>query len=101
VRKSQEGSDVMDQIGVRIVSFSNRKTYQLQWSDPVTGKKKTKSSTVIRPPRDAGTHQLKQSLLAAAAEASSLAKQLAVTQSKAANRQNAGIGRAQSGLNDG
>jgi hypothetical protein len=67
----------MEDIAIRIVSFSNRKTYQLQWSDPVTGKKKTKSSSVTRPPGDAGTHQVKQALLAAAAEASSLAKQLA------------------------
>jgi hypothetical protein len=68
----------MEGTDVRIVSFSNRKTYQLQWFDPVTGKKKTKSSTVVRPPKDAGIDQFKQALLAAAAEARSLARQLAI-----------------------
>lgn len=29
---------------VRVVKFGDRKHYQLQWNDPVTGKKKTKSS---------------------------------------------------------
>ena len=68
----------MEGTDVRIVSFSNRKTYQLQWYDPVTGKKKTKSSTVVRPPKDASIDQLEQALLDAAAEARSLAKQLAM-----------------------
>lgn len=37
-----------DEIRVRVVEFSDRKTYQLQRTDPNTGRKKTKSSEVER-----------------------------------------------------
>src|SRR5689334_15131577 len=37
-----------DTIRVRVVEFSDRKHYQLQWTDPDTGRKKTKSTDVER-----------------------------------------------------
>jgi integrase len=37
-----------DTIRVRVVEFSDRKNYQLQWTDPDTGRKKTKSTDVER-----------------------------------------------------
>jgi hypothetical protein len=40
-----ESSMTFDQIRVRVVEFSDRKNYQLQWTCPVTGRKKTKSAT--------------------------------------------------------
>ena len=68
----------MEEIAVRIVVFSDRNTYQLQWADPLSGKKKTKSSKVARPRSDAGVREHEKALKAAAIEASDLAKQLAV-----------------------
>ena len=37
-----------DQITVSVVEFSDRKCYQLQWKDPITGRKRTQSSGVER-----------------------------------------------------
>lgn len=37
-----------EEFKVRVVEFSDRKCYQLQWTDPMTGRKKTKSSGVER-----------------------------------------------------
>lgn len=37
-----------DEITVTVVEFSDRSCYQLQWVDPLTGKKKTKSSGIER-----------------------------------------------------
>ncbi len=37
-----------DEIKVTVVEFSDRAHYQLQWRDPVSGKKKTKSSGIER-----------------------------------------------------
>ena len=35
-------------ITVSVVEFSDRKCYQLQWKDPITGRKKTQSSGIER-----------------------------------------------------
>ena len=37
-----------DRITVNVVEFSDRKHYQLQWKDPITGRKKTQSSGIGR-----------------------------------------------------
>ena len=37
-----------DRIKVSVVEFADRRHYQLQWLDPVTGRKKTQSSGVER-----------------------------------------------------
>ena len=37
-----------EEIRVRVVEFSNRKFYMLQYVDPATGLKKTKSSKIER-----------------------------------------------------
>ena len=57
-------------IRVRVVTFSNRPNYMLQWTDPNTGLKKTKASKVERTGK-------KQALREAEREASDLEKVLA------------------------
>jgi len=66
-----------DEIKIHVVAWSNRPRYQLQWIDPLTSKKKTKSSTVARPADDAGKRDRKKALDAAAVEAAALAAKLA------------------------
>jgi hypothetical protein len=44
-----------DEIKVSVVEFGDRSNYQLQWVDPATGRKRTKSSGIKR----GGTKQLK------------------------------------------
>jgi len=43
-----------DSIRVAVVEYSARKFYLLQWRDPITGDKKTKSSGIEKPSPDAG-----------------------------------------------
>lgn len=42
----QKGDIVTQEIHVKVVEFGDRRHYQLQWTDPITGRKKTKSSGV-------------------------------------------------------
>jgi len=55
-----------DQISVSVVEFADRRHYQMQWLDPITGRKRTKSTGVERTGRErerldaekvAGKHQ--------------------------------------------
>ncbi len=39
---------MFDEIKVRVVEFGDRKHYQLQWTDPITSRKRTRSSGVAR-----------------------------------------------------
>ncbi len=66
----------MESIKVTVVEFGDRKFYQLQWRDPNTGRKKTKSSEVERPAGNASKRTIEQAIRLAERAAESHEKAL-------------------------